>query len=135
MRATGTFTVKSFVPAEITAEPVIPTAVPVGLAVIEKQFEGEVVGRSTTLFTSAFDPAAGAGTYVAMESFEGSLNGVAGSFNFVHSATTTGDDRTAPFFTIVPVSGTGGLAGIRGTGDLVIDDDGTHHMWFEYELG
>ncbi|WP_405490958.1 DUF3224 domain-containing protein [Nocardia sp. NBC_00511] len=134
MRATGTFSVKSFVPTDVTPEPAIATALPVGLAKLEKQFEGEVTGRSATLFTSAYDPASGVGTYLAMESFEGTLNGVAGSFNFVHSATTTGEDRGNLYFLIVPSSGTGGLAGITGTGDLSIDADGTHHMWFEYEL-
>lgn len=134
MRATGTFSVKSFVPTDVTPEPAITTALPVGLAKLEKQFEGEVTGRSATLFTSAYDPASGVGTYLAMESFEGTLNGVAGSFNFVHSATTTGEDRSNMYFLIVPSSGTGGLAGITGTGDLSIDADGTHHMWFEYEL-
>jgi hypothetical protein len=32
-------------------------------------------------------------------------------------------------------SGTGGLASISGTGDLVIDADGTHRIWLDYELG
>ncbi|MGA4931102.1 DUF3224 domain-containing protein [Streptomyces incarnatus] len=64
--------------------------------------DGGVVGRSATLFTAAFDRTTGVGTYVAMESFEGSLSGRAGSFNFVHSAaTTSGSDRTAEFLTTV----------------------------------
>ncbi|MBJ6998877.1 DUF3224 domain-containing protein [Streptomyces griseofuscus] len=50
---------------------------------------------SATLFTAAFDQTTGIGTYVAMESFEGSLCGRPGSFNFAHSATTSGSDRTA----------------------------------------
>ncbi len=69
-----------------------------------------------------------------MESFEGSLHGRAGSFNFAHSATTRGTDRAAEFFTIVPSSGTGDLGTITGTGGLSIDDDGTHRLWFEYEI-
>ncbi|HEX4089442.1 MAG TPA: DUF3224 domain-containing protein [Trebonia sp.] len=31
-------------------------------------------------------------------------------------------------------SGTGQLAGIAGTGGLVIDADGTHRIWLEYEI-
>ncbi|BBC98268.1 hypothetical protein SRO_7092 [Streptomyces rochei] len=69
--------------------------------------DGEVVGRSATLFTAAFDQTTDVGTYVAMESFEGSLRGRPGSFDFAHSAMTSGSDRTAEFFTIVPTSGTG----------------------------
>ncbi|MFG3166364.1 DUF3224 domain-containing protein [Streptomyces sp. NPDC048200] len=134
MRASGTFTVKAFVPTELQPNPPVSTALPVGVATMEKHFEGEVAGRSATLFTAAFDQATGVGTYVAMESFEGSLLGRSGTFNFVHSATTTGSDRTAEFFTIVPASGTGELAGIRGTGGMAVDADGTHRIWFDPEL-
>jgi hypothetical protein len=134
MRASGTFTVKAFVPTELQPDPPVSTALPVGVATMEKHFEGEVAGRSATLFTAAFDQATGVGTYVAMESFEGSLLGRSGTFNFVHSATTTGSDRTAEFFTIVPASGTGELAGVRGTGGMAVDAGGTHRIWFDHEL-
>ncbi|MEV6256262.1 DUF3224 domain-containing protein [Nocardia sp. NPDC051911] len=36
---------------------------------------------------------------------------------------------------IAPASGAGELAGITGTGGLHVDADGTHHIWFDYELG
>ncbi|MEU8794312.1 DUF3224 domain-containing protein [Streptomyces sp. NPDC048643] len=134
MRASGTFTVKAFVPTELQPNPAVSTALPVGVATMEKHFEGEVTGRSATLFTAAFDQSTGVGTYVAMESFEGSLCGRTGAFNFVHSATTTGTDRTAEFFTIVPASGTEELAGISGAGGMAVDADGTHRIWFDHEL-
>jgi hypothetical protein len=70
---------------------------------MEKHFEGDIAGRSATLFTSAFDQAAGVGTYVAMESFEGTDNGRQGAFNFVHSASTTGTDRSRLLFGRQPV--------------------------------
>ncbi|OKI16786.1 DUF3224 domain-containing protein [Streptomyces sp. CB03911] len=135
MRASGTFTVKSFVPTELVPSPAVPTGVPVGVATMEKQFEGEVAGRSATLFTAAFDQATGVGTYLAMESFEGSLNGRQGAFNFAHSATTGGTDRSNEFFVLVPSSGTGELAGITGSGGLTVEADGTHRIWFDYEIG
>ncbi|MGW4435146.1 DUF3224 domain-containing protein [Streptomyces sp. NPDC004596] len=135
MRAAGTFTVKAFVPTELKPDPAVSTGLPVGVATMEKHFEGEVAGHSATLFTAAFDQTTGVGTYVAMESFQGSLCGRAGAFNFVHSATTSGSDRTAEFFTIVPASGTGELTGISGAGGLAVDADGTHRIWFDYELG
>lgn len=131
----ATFTVNTFVPAELKPEPAVSTGTPVGVATMEKLFQGEVVGRAATLFTAAFDDATGVGTYVAMESFEGSVGGREGSFNFVHSASTSGNDRTAEFFTIVPSSGTGELTGISGAGGLAVDDDGTHRIWFDYEIG
>jgi hypothetical protein len=135
MRADGTFSVKAFNPASVTPEPAIATALPVGVAIIEKQFEGGIAGRSATVFTAAFDQATGTGTYVAMESFEGSVDGRDGAFNFVHSASTAGSDRSAEYFAIVPSSGTGQLAGISGTGGLSVDPDGTHGIWLDYEIG
>ncbi|MEU6372484.1 DUF3224 domain-containing protein [Streptomyces sp. NPDC046909] len=135
MRASGTFKVAGFTPAPVPAPaPAIETALPVGVATMEKQYEGEVVGRSETLFTAAFDQASGVGTYVAMESFAGSLNGRSGAFNFVHSAATSGEDRQNEFFVVVPGSGTGALAGITGSGGMAVDAEGTHRVWFEYEL-
>lgn len=121
-------------PTEVVPEPAIATAFPVGLSLMEKLFEGEIAGRAATLFTAAFDQSAGAGTYFAMESFEGMVNGRAGALNFVHSASTSGADRADEYFLIVPGSGTGDLAGITGTGGISVDGDGTHHIWFEYEL-
>jgi hypothetical protein len=135
MRADSTFIVKSFIPADLVHEPPVETCLPVGVARIEKRFEGEVSGRSSTLFIAAYDEADRVGTYVAMESFEGEIQGRHGAFNFAHSSTTQGDFRSAEFLTIVPSSGSGELAGIRGSGGLSVDADGTHRIWFEYELG
>jgi hypothetical protein len=134
MRATGTFKVADFTPTPVPTAP-IETALPVGVATMEKEYEGEIAGRSATLFTAAFDQAGGTGTYVAMESFEGTLHGQAGAFNFAHSATALGEGRKNDFFIIVPTSGTGALAGITGAGGIAIDPDGTHRIWFDYELG
>lgn len=125
----------AFTPTELSPEPAVATGLPVGVSTMEKRYEGAVEGRSATLFTAAYDQSSGVGTYVAMESFEGTLDGRAGAFNFAHSATTGGTDRSEEFFTIVPTSGTGELAGIRGSGGMAIDPDGTHRIWFEYELG
>lgn len=133
MRVSGTFTVADFTPAPVPP-PGVETAVAVGVTTMVKQYEGEIEGRSQTLFTSAFNQAAGTGTYVAMESFAGTLGGRTGTFNFAHSATTLGESRENEFFVIVPTSGTGELAGITGAGGMAIDADGTHRIWFEYDL-
>ena len=130
----GTFTVSGFAGVPVEVPDPVQTALGVGVATMEKRYAGAVEGRSTTLFTSAFDPERGIGTYVAMESFEGSLDGRSGTFNFVHVASTSGTDRSGEFFAIVPGSGTAELAGITGDGALVIDPDGTHRMRFEYTV-
>ena len=124
----------AFVPTSLVPDPAVQTGLPVGVSTMEKSYQGEVSGRSATLFTAAFDQATGVGTYLAMESFEGSLNGRSGAFNFAHSATTLGTDRGGEFFVLVPTSGTGELKGVSGTGGMSIDADGTHRIWFEYEL-
>ncbi|MFK0016262.1 DUF3224 domain-containing protein [Streptomyces sp. NPDC091027] len=134
MRASGTFKVADFTPAQVPS-PQIQTAMSVGAATMDKQYEGEVIGRSTTLFTSAFNESTAMGTYLAMESFEGTLHGGAGSFNFAHSKTTSGESPQDEFFVIVPGSGTRDLAGITGSGGIKVDADGTHRIWFDYELG
>lgn len=135
MRASGTFKVVAFTPTELSPDPAVATGLPVGVSTMEKRYDGAVEGRSATLFTAAYDQSSGVGTYVAMESFEGTVDGLTGAFNFAHSATTGGTDRSDEFFTIVPTSGTGELAGIHGSGGMAIDADGTHRIWFEYELG
>jgi hypothetical protein len=132
VRAEGTFKVVSFTQTDVRPEPAVATGLPVGVALMEKHFTGAVEGRAATLFTSAYDQSSGVGTYVALESFEGSLDGRAGSFNFVHSASTSGEDRSGEYFAIVAGSGTGDLIGITGGGGLAIDADGTHRVWFDY---
>lgn len=134
MRAAGTFTVDTFEPTEVVPKPPVETALSVGVSTMEKHFSGEIDGHSATLFTAAFDQATGVGTYVAMESFEGTVGGRRGTFNFVHSATTQGTNREGDFFVIVPSSGTADLTGIAGTGGMEVAEDGTHHIWFDYDL-
>jgi len=130
MRVAGVFKVQNFKPTELKPVPEVATALPVGVTTFDKTYEGDVSGRSSTLFVSAFDPAKG-GTYIAMESFDGALGGKSGAFNFWHAASTTGKDRTNEVFFIVPGSGTRELAGIHGSGGIVIEPDGTHRVFFD----
>ncbi|MBC2933030.1 DUF3224 domain-containing protein [Nocardioides sp. zg-1228] len=135
MRAEATFTVAEFQPASISPEPAITARLPIGVAVMLKEFAGELSGRSATVFTSVFDDTTGVGTYVAVEAFEGSLGERSGAFNFVHSASTSGTDRTAEHLAIVPSSGSGELSAISGTGGITVDDTGVHRIWLSYDLG
>jgi hypothetical protein len=133
MDTTSTFVVTEFNPSDQELD--VETALPTGLATITRRFSGAIEGHSQALFCSAFDPTHG-GTYVALESFGGQVDGHHGTFSFAHAATTGADgERTDGWFTIVAGSGTGELAGIRGKGDIVIDANGTHHLNLTYELG
>jgi uncharacterized protein DUF3224 len=133
--AEATFTVSDFAPAEVPLPGApIATALPVGVATMVKTYSGAVEGRSATIFTSAFDPGSGVGTYVALESFEGTVDGRSGTFNFIHTASTSGADRVGEHFEIVPSSGTGDLATISGSGAIAIDADRTHRLILDYAL-
>ena len=132
MIAEGTFEVSDFTPGDTVAA--IVTALPTGHSTMRKTYSGAVDGHSLTQFSAAFDQARGVGTYVALESFEGTLDGRSGAFNFLHSASTTGSDRTDYVGRIVPESGTGELATIAGQAELRIDPDGTHVIRFDYTL-
>ena len=135
MRVEGTFQVVSFRPTQLdTSPPDVTTALPVGVAAMEKRFTGDVDGRGDTVFLAALYQQQGVGASMAMWSFWGALSRPPSSFNFVHSATTSGTDRAGEYFLIVPGSGTGELAAIRGSGSIVVDGD-AHRILFEYELG
>lgn len=134
MQATSTFSVHDWAPTEVTPTPPVETGTPIGVATMRKVFVGALEGQSSTIFTAAYDQASGTGTYLAMEAFSGVVDGRRGTFACAHSATTTGEDRTAPFFVVVPSSGTGELAGISGTGELTVDADGVHHLRLDYDL-
>ena len=136
-RSEGTFEVQAFTPADIAPGAAVTTAMQLGVATMEKRFSGGVDGTSATWFMGGQGPG-GSGTYVALEAFAGALRAAddryEGSFVFVHAASTHGEDRYGEFFTIAEGSGTDALAGISGSGGLTIDDDGTHRIWFDWDL-
>ena len=133
MLSTATFTTSDVDVTDYV--PDVTTALPTGHLRMRKTYAGDVEGRSVTQFTSAFDQTSGVGTYVALESFEGTVAGRHGAFNFVHAASTSGADRANEYGLIVPGSGTEELAGIEGTVRLHVDADGTHRMDFDHNLG
>jgi len=132
MRVVGAFTVGEFTPV---GEPLaIEVGLPVGHARMVKQLTGDIEGRSITQFSWVHDPDRG-GTYVATESFAGSVAGRVGTFAFVHSATDDGSGaRSQEFSLVVPGSGTGALSGIAGTATIEIDDDGSHRLVLDVTL-
>lgn len=138
MRAAATFTVSDWtvidLPTVVGDVAVPDTAAPTGLAAMVKTFTGDLAGRSVTWFVGGLNETTGAGTYAAVESFTGTLGDRTGTFGFVHAASTHGSDRYDQHFVVIPDSGTGDLAGISGTGSLVIDEDGTHRVTLDYTL-
>ena len=138
MHASSTFTVSDWTPAAppdaVGGQPLPTTAAPVGLAHMVKTFTGDLTGRAVTWFLGCRNEQTGEGSYAAMEVVDGVLGGRRGTFNIVHAASTHGSDRYDEHLAIVPGSGTDELAGLTGSGRVVIDDDGTHHLVLEYAL-
>jgi hypothetical protein len=134
MEALATFSTQNFKPTGLSPTPEITTSLPVSISTMDKCYSGAIDGVSSTVFTAAFDQTTKTGSYIAIESFKGAVNGKEGAFNFIHSASTTGTDRADEFFCLVGGSGTGDLRGISGSGGIKIDTDGTHRIWMNYQL-
>lgn len=99
---------------------------------LTKQLRGDLVatGAGQMLASGGADQTSGA--YVALERITGTLHGKEGSFVLQHRGTmdASGYDMQV---TIVPGSGTGALAGIKGTFKILFE--GPKHLYeLEYEL-
>lgn len=98
---------------------------------LTKTWTGEVEGTSHGIMLTTGDPATGNAGYIALETFEGVLDGRRGSLS-LQQLGTMADGNPALEYVIAPGSGTGGLAGALGTVTIDgIDDDGTHHVAIE----
>jgi len=99
---------------------------------IAKQFHGPLDGTSRGAMLTAMTEATGAAAYVAIERVSGSLQGRRGSFTLMHNGTMTRHGQQLAV-TVVPGSGTGGLAGLAGTMAIEIVDK-KHLYDFTYTL-
>ncbi len=99
---------------------------------IAKTFEGDLVGTGAVEMIAARPPTQGSAGYVAIERVDAVLDGRTGTFVLQHSGTM---DRGTPSLsvTVVPDTGTGELAGIRGSMQIDVST-GDHRYTFEYEL-
>lgn len=97
-----------------------------------KTWGGAMVGTGHGVMLSAGDPATGAAGYVALERFEGSLDGRTGGFALQQSGTMSNAGAEMSYL-IVPGSGTDDLTGIAGAIEL-ITDTGTHQVRIDYRL-
>lgn len=128
-RCSGTFQV-SIQPPQMMASPEGGPAQ--ARRPLEKQFEGGLQGRSLGEMLAAGQPQQGEAAYVALESFQGTLQGHPGGFALVHLGLMQAgrhDLRIA----IVPGSGMGALQGISGELTLRIEAS-VHHYELVYTL-
>lgn len=129
MKATGTFSVK-LLPLEPYA--MGSDGVNLGRLSIDKTFEGDLSAQSQGEMLSALTPTEGSAGYVAIEQVSGTLHGKKGSFVLQHFGISD-PDRQRLILEVVPDSGTGKLAGLRGKMAIFIED-GHHFYELEYEL-
>ncbi|MFC5489442.1 DUF3224 domain-containing protein [Dokdonella soli] len=125
-------------PFEVKLNPQKPDNPPaesaaLGRMSIDKQFHGDLDATSKGEMLAAGTEVKGSAGYVAMERVSGTLHGRSGSFVLQHNATMT---RGVPYLNIivVPDSGTGELAGLTGTMNIIIADGGKHSYEFDYTL-
>lgn len=99
----------------------------------EKRFHGDLEATSTVHMLSAGNAAVpGSAGYVAIERVDGRLHGRTGSFVLQHSGAMVGGEG-AVSVNVVPGTGIGELAGLRGRLHIEIRDD-RHFYVFEYAL-
>lgn len=125
MRATGTFEVNLTPEATGAGDPI-------GRMSLEKSLHGDLEAVSKGEMLTAMTSVRGSAGYVALEHVTGTLHGRAGSFVLQHSGTMSGAGQHL-VITVVPDSGTGQLAGLAGSMEIVIED-GQHSYGFEYEI-
>jgi hypothetical protein len=94
----------------------------------EKTFSGDITGTSLVEATMLGLGDGKPLVYIAIEGFDVSVNGSKGTFILLHRAVHPEDGTTA--WTILDGSGSGELAGIRGSGTITPG----HEFTLEYEL-
>jgi hypothetical protein len=128
MHASGTFEVK-LVPQ---GEPDSAEGIALGRLTIDKTFAGDLAGTSKGQMLSSGTETAGSAAYVAIERVTGTLGGKIGSFVLMHSGTMTKDEQKLSVI-VAPKSGTGELATLAGTFQIIIKDK-KHFYEFDYTL-
>ncbi|NJN63514.1 MAG: DUF3224 domain-containing protein [Acidobacteria bacterium] len=126
--ARGSFTVK-LAPLPFEGQPDSSTLRRLS---IDKQITGDLVATTAGQMLSAMTEREASAGYVAIERVTGALHGRAGSFVLQHSGTMNRGTPTLSV-SVVPDSGTGELAGLKGEFKIIIDGD-QHRYEFTYSL-
>lgn len=127
-RAAGTFEVK-LIP-QAAEEPGGGEAI--GRMLLDKTFHGDLEGTSRGQMLAAMTSVTGSAGYVAIERVEGSLHGRSGAFVLQHMGTMT-RGRPELSVTVVPDSGTGGLEGLEGRMEIIVEG-GKHSYVMHYSI-
>ncbi len=104
-----------------------------GRWLLDKRFHGELSATSLGQMLAIGTEANGSGVYVAVERVSGTLAGREGSFVLHHVGNASKTGQTLAL-AVAANSGTGGLQGLTGTMDIIIEPDGSHFYSFDYRL-
>jgi hypothetical protein len=129
-RATGVISVRVYEPTAYDS----PVEGPVLSRIhVEESFSGDIEGEGVVEFLQSA-AADGSASFVGIERVTGSLVGRSGTFLLQDQGTVTGDQVRGDWF-VVPGSGTGELAGLRGDGGFhaTLGEGAEVHLdyWFE----
>jgi len=102
----------------------------IGRMVGTKVFHGDLTGTSIVEMLHSSTASAGSRAYVAIERVVGTLGGRHGSFVLMHQGSMNKDGQ-ALSVVVAPNSGTGELAAIAGTFQIIIKDK-KHFYEFDY---
>ncbi len=117
----------------VDVQPADPELAGTGRFALSKTWTGGLEGTSRGVMLSAGDPSTGNAGYVALELFEGTLDGRVGTVAFQQLGTAVGGGQSLTYV-VAPGSGTGALAGITGTVELSAVE-GRHDVRLHYTLG
>jgi hypothetical protein len=128
--ATGTITVRTYEPSPYDQPAEGPALVRIH---VEEDFSGDIEGAGVAQFLQA-QVSEDAASFVGIERVSGSIAGRTGTFVLQDQGTLTGT-RVTGRWSVVPGSGTGQLAGLRGDGGFTAElgqgADITLDYWFE----
>jgi Protein of unknown function (DUF3224) len=129
-QATGTITVRTYEPTPYDQ----PADGPVLSRIhVEEEFSGDIEGAGVVEFLQA-QLSADAASFVGLERVSGSIGSRSGTFLLQDQGTLRGTTVSGDWF-VVPGSGTGELAGLRGEGGFTAElgqgADITLDYWFE----
>jgi hypothetical protein len=117
----------------VDVQPSDPELAGTGRFALTKTWTGGLAGTSRGAMLSAGDPSTGRAGYVALEIFEGTVDGRSGTVAFLQLGTAVGGGQSLTYV-VAPGSGTGELAGITGTVELSVVQ-GRHEVRLRYTLG
>jgi len=126
--ASGSFTVK------ITPQPAEPGVGDPGIGRmgLHKRFEGGLKGEAHGQMLAMRTPVDGSAVYVALDRFEGELDGRRGGFALHHRGVMDAGVAALEVW-VAPDSGSGELAGLRGKLDIRVEDK-EHFYQLDYSL-